>query len=158
NGSSGGPYRLGDVLAGVEWIAGDVRDLPAVRRACAGAEGVLHHAAIASVPRSIAAPEESHATHLTRPPHGLFAPRAAGVRRVVFASSSAVYGNLTTMPLAEALPARPLSPYGVHKLAAEEYCRVWHALYGLETVALRYFNVFGPGQDPAGDYAAVIPR
>jgi len=158
NGSSGGPHRIADVLADVEWIAGDVRDLPTVRRACAGVGVILHHAAIASVPRSVAAPDESHATNLTGTLHVLLAARDAGVRRVVFASSSAVYGNLATTPLSEALPTRPLSPYGAQKLAAEDYCRVWHALFGLETVALRYFNVFGPGQNPAGDYAAVIPR
>lgn len=158
DGSSGGPERAADVLADVEWVVGDVRDELAVRRACAGVEVVLHHAAIASVPRSIAEPAVCHAVNLTGTLHVLLAARDAGVRRVVFASSSAVYGDAPATPVAEDMPARPLSPYGAQKLAAEAYCRIWHELYGLETIALRYFNVFGAGQDPGGDYAAVIPR
>jgi UDP-glucose 4-epimerase len=88
----------------------------------------------------------------------LAAARKAGARRVVFASSAAVYGNLAASPKVETQPAVPVSPYGAQKVAAESYCRIYPHLYGLETVALRYFNIFGPGQDPAGDYAAVIPR
>ncbi len=158
NQSSGGPYRIADVLKEVEWIDGDVRDLETVSQACRGAEVVLHQAAVASVPRSIAEPLETHASNVTGTLHVLMAARDAGVRRVVFASSSAVYGNLATTPKTEALPTVPLSPYGAQKLAAETYCRMWPALYGLETVALRYFNVFGPAQDPESEYAAVIPR
>ena len=158
NSSSGSPRRIADVLKRVEWVDGDVCDLDAVRRACLGVEVVLHHAAVASVPRSIAEPMLAHASNVTGTLHVLMAACYAGVRRVVFASSSAVYGNLATTPKAEGLPTQPLSPYGVQKLAAESYCRIWHSIYGLETVALRYFNVFGPFQDPQSEYAAVIPR
>ncbi len=158
NNSSGGPQRIADVLNQVEWIDGDVCDLDTVRQACRGVEVALHQAAVASVPRSIAEPMETHASNVTGTLHILMAARDAGVRRVVFASSSAVYGNMATTPKTETLPTQPLSPYGVQKLAAESYCRIWHSIYGLETVALRYFNVFGPSQDPQSEYAAVIPR
>ena len=158
NGSSGGAWRVGEALAAVEWIEGDIRDQETVRRACAGVDVVLHHAAVASVPRSIAEPEMTHACNVDGTLNVLIAAQRAGVRRVVFASSSAVYGDQPTSPKAESLPLRPLSPYGAHKVAGEAYCQVWHSLYGLETVALRYFNVFGPGQDPQSEYAAVIPR
>jgi UDP-glucose 4-epimerase len=100
----------------------------------------------------------THASNVTGTLNVLLAARDAGVRRVVFASSSAVYGDLPTTPKTEVLPTNPLSPYGVQKLAAESYCRIWSALYGVETVALRYFNVFGPAQNPQSEYAAVIPR
>lgn len=150
--------RIADVRDAVEWIAGDVRDVETLRRASAGVEVVLHQAALASVPASIADPEGAHATNATGTLNVLQAARAAGVRRVVVASSSAVYGNLPTTPKSELLPTVPLSPYGVQKLTAESYAHIWHSIYGLETVALRYFNVFGPGQDPASEYAAVIPR
>lgn len=158
NSSSGGPQRIADVLKRVEWVDGDVCDLDTVRQACLGVEVVLHHAAVASVPRSIAEPMMTHASNVTGTLNILMAACDAGVRRMVFASSSAVYGNLATTPKAETLPTQPLSPYGVQKLAAEAYCRIWHSIYGLETVALRYFNVFGPFQDPQSEYAAVIPR
>jgi UDP-glucose 4-epimerase len=150
--------RLADVRADVEWIAGDVRDPQTVRRACVGVEVVLHQAAVASVPRSVAEPELTHAVNVTGTLQVLQAARAAGVRRVVVASSSAVYGDASASPKIETLPAVPTSPYGVQKLSAEGYARIWHSLYGLETVALRYFNAFGPGQDPTSNYAAVIPR
>lgn len=156
--SVGSRERIADVLADVEWLSADVRDAAAVRRACAGVEMVLHHAALASVPQSIANPETTHAVNVTGTLNVLEAARRAGVKRVVFASSSAVYGDSPVTPKVETLPTWPLSPYGVQKLAAESYCRLWHTLYGLETVALRYFNVFGPGQDPRSEYAAVIPR
>jgi len=121
-------------------------------------EVVFHQAAVPSVPRTIAEPEMTHAINLTGTLNVLVAAREAGVRRVMFASSCAVYGNHPVSPKAESQPPQPLSPYAVHKLAAEAYCPVWHTIYGLETVALRYFNVFGPSQDPGSDYAAVIPR
>jgi UDP-glucose 4-epimerase len=156
--SSGSRARIADVLADVEWIDGDVRDSAVVQRACQGAEVILHHAAIASVPRSVREPELTHAVNATGALNVLNAARVAGARRVVIASSAAVYGDLATSPRSEALPVRPVSPYGVQKLAAESYCRIAPLLYGLETVALRYFNIFGPAQDPSSDYAAVIPR
>ncbi|HEU5229780.1 MAG TPA: SDR family oxidoreductase [Ktedonobacteraceae bacterium] len=158
NNSSGGRERIADVLKEVEWIDGDVRDGDTLHRVCRGVEVILHHAAVASVTRSIAEPEMTHASNVTGTLNVLLAARDAGARRVILASSSAVYGDLQVTPKTEALPTQPLSPYGVQKLAAESYCRIWHAIYGLETVALRYFNVFGPAQDPQSEYAAVIPR
>jgi UDP-glucose 4-epimerase len=158
NGFSGSQARIADVAGDVEWIDGDIRDAAVVRAACAGVEVVLHHAAIASVPYSVAHPEETHETNVTGTLNVLQAAHACGVRRVVFASSSAVYGELAVTPKREDLATVPVSPYGAQKLAAEAYCRVWHTSYGLETVALRYFNVFGPNQNPKSEYAAVIPR
>ncbi len=158
NGANGGTARVADILGDIEWIDGDLRDAETVRRACQGVEVVLHQAAMASVPRSIAQPEMTHAVNVTGTLNVLEAARAVGVRRVVFASSSSVYGDQPTLPKVESMMPHPLSPYAAQKLAAEWYCRVWHTIYGLETVALRYFNVFGPWQDPKSEYAAVIPR
>jgi UDP-glucose 4-epimerase len=158
DGSSGSSARIADALPEIEWIAGDVRDTEAVRRACQGIEVILHHAAIASVPRSVREPKMTHQVNVIGTLNILDAARAAGVRRVVFASSAAVYGDLTASPTVETQPTLPISPYGVQKLAAESYCRIYPHLYGLETVTLRYFNVFGPSQDPTSEYAAVIPR
>jgi UDP-glucose 4-epimerase len=158
NGSSGDPARLTDVRADIELVIGDVRDAETTHAVCQGVEVVLHQAAMASVPQSVSEPELTHQVNVTGTLNILLAAREAGVRRVVFASSSAVYGDQPVSPKTEVLPAIPSSPYGVQKLAAESYCRIWPALYGVEAVALRYFNVFGPGQDPTSDYAAVIPR
>ena len=155
--SSGWKSRLADVWNDIEWIDGDVRDAEAVRRACRGVDVVQHLAAIASVPRSIAEPALTHAVNVDGTLNVLIAAKEAGVRRVVFASSSACYGDNPATPKSEDLPTHPLSPYGAQKLAAEAYIPVWNALYGVEAVALRYFNVFGPAQDPRGAYAAVIP-
>ncbi len=158
NSSSGSRERLADILKDIEWVDGDLRESDTLRKVCQGVEVIFHQAAIASVSRSIAEPAMTHATNVTGTLNLLLAARDAGARRVVFASSSAVYGNLSTTPKSEMMPVQPLSPYAVQKLAAESYCRIWHALYGLETVALRYFNVFGPAQNPQSAYAAVIPR
>jgi nucleoside-diphosphate-sugar epimerase len=139
-------------------IDGDVRDYGCVRSAVHGVEAVFHLAALGSVPRSINDPLGTHAVNETGTLNLLDACRREGVRRVVMASSSAVYGDSQTMPKREnAMPA-PVSPYGVSKLTGEYYCQVFRANYRLETVCLRYFNVFGPRQDPASEYAAVIPR
>ena len=158
NGMTGGPQRLTDVLADIEWIAGDLRDSEALQRAFAGVEVVFHQAAVASVPRSIAEPTLAHAINLTGTLNVLETACRAGARRVVYASSSAVYGVLPGSPKSEAMPVEPLSPYAAQKLAGEHYCRIWQQLHGLETVSLRYFNVYGPGQDPQSEYAAVIPK
>lgn len=158
NNSSGSRERISDVLGEVEWIDGDIRDAATLRKAYQGVEVILHQAAVASVSCSIAQPDMTHAVNSTGMLNILLAARDAGVRRVVFASSSAVYGNLPALPITELMPLQPLSPYGAQKLAAESYCRIWHAIFGLETVVLRYFNVFGPGQNPQSAYAAVIPR
>jgi nucleoside-diphosphate-sugar epimerase len=129
-----------------------------VQAAVKGVEVVFHQAALASVPRSIAQPVASLETNINGTQNVLLAARDAGVRRVVYASSSSVYGNTPILPKHEEMPTQPMSPYAVQKLAGELLCRVFTPVYGLETVALRYFNVFGPRQDPASEYAAVIPR
>jgi len=141
-----------------EFIRGDLRDLDAVRAAMQGIEVVFHQGALASVPRSIADPIGSLETNVNGTQNVLLAARDAGVRRVVYASSSSVYGNTPVLPKREDMPPHPMSPYAVQKLTGELLCAVFTRIYGLETVALRYFNVFGPRQDPASEYAAVIPR
>lgn len=150
--------NLTPMLGQVEFIRGDVRDLATVRSAVDGVEVVFHHAALASVPRSISDPLTTLTVNVTGTEHVLEAARDAGVRRVVYASSSSVYGDTPMLPKSEHMPAHPLSPYAVHKLAGELLAETFTRVYGLETVGLRYFNVFGPRQDPASPYAAVIPR
>ncbi|MFC2015941.1 SDR family oxidoreductase [Chloroflexota bacterium] len=142
----------------IELVEGDLRDLETVRRAMADVTYVLHQAAIPSVPRSIADPLTSHQVNATGTLHVLLAARDAGVRRVVYASSSSLYGNSPELPKREEMPTSPLSPYAVSKRTGEDYCRAFHNVYGLETVCLRYFNVYGPRQDPASQYAAVVPK
>ncbi len=140
-----------------ELLEGDLRDLDAVRRAVAGVECILHQGALPSVPRSVADPVLSNAINVDGTLNVLVAARDAGVRRVVFAASSSAYGDTPELPKRESMTPNPKSPYAVQKLAGEHYLRVFHSVYGLETVALRYFNVFGPRQDPKSAYAAVIP-
>jgi nucleoside-diphosphate-sugar epimerase len=148
-----------DGLPGVvEVVRGDLRDAAAVRAAAEGAEVIFHEGAIASVPRSLVEPATTLDVNVKGLLNMLEAARGAGVRRVVIASSSAIYGDTPDLPLSERLAPRPLSPYAAHKLCDEQLCAVYGRLYGLETVALRYFNVFGPRQDPNSEYAAVIPR
>jgi nucleoside-diphosphate-sugar epimerase len=150
--------NLAEVQGDLEIIDGDVRETQLCRDACQGVEGAFHLAAIASVPLSIENPIETHEVNVTGTLNLLLAARERGVRRVVFASSSAVYGDAPEKVKSESLPPRPASPYAVSKLAAEAYTVVFHHIYGLETVALRYFNIFGPRQDPQSMYAAVVPR
>lgn len=147
--------RYGPAL---EVIEGDVRDLATVERAMADVGVVYHQAAMRSVPRSVKDPLGANAHNVTGTLNVLEAARRAGVRRVVYASSSSVYGDRAELPKREDQPPAPVSPYGVSKVAGEQYAAVWTRLYGVETVGLRYFNVFGPRQDPASEYAAVIPR
>ena len=142
----------------VEMINGDLRDAESVKEAVTGVEVVFHQGALASVPRSISDPTTSLETNINGTQHVLLAARDAGVRRVVYASSSSVYGNTPTLPKHEGMSTAPMSPYAVQKLTGELLCGVFTRIYGLETVALRYFNVFGPRQDPKSEYAAVIPR
>jgi len=142
----------------IELIEGDLRDFDAVRRAVVGVEVVFHQAALASVQRSVDDPMTTNAVNVTGTLHVLMAARDAGVRRVVFASSSSVYGDTPTLPKVETQAPQPLSPYAVSKLAGEQYCMAFSVVYGLPSIALRYFNVFGPRQDPHSEYAAVIPR
>jgi nucleoside-diphosphate-sugar epimerase len=146
-------------LAGeIELVEGDIQSYERVHNAVAGCEVVFHQAALPSVPRSVADPLTSNATNVTGTLNVLLAARDAGVRRVVFASSSSVYGATKELPKREDMAALPVSPYAVAKLACEGYCRSFGEVYGLETVALRYFNVFGPNQDPRSQYAAVVPN
>jgi nucleoside-diphosphate-sugar epimerase len=136
----------------------NIRDLDACRRACKGIDFVFHQAAIPSVPKSVADPISSNEANVQGTLNLLVAARDAGVKRFVYASSSSVYGDTPVMPKKEDMTPLPLSPYAISKLTGEYYCRVFYKLYGLETVALRYFNVFGPRQDPASQYAAAIPK
>jgi UDP-glucose 4-epimerase len=140
-----------------EVIEGDIRAPATVARAVRGVTHVLHQAALPSVQRSVEDPATSHAVNATGTLNLLVAARDAGVRRFVYASSSSAYGDTPELPKRETMTPQPLSPYAVSKLAGEQYCRIFHGLYGLETVSLRYFNVFGPRQDPASQYAAVVP-
>jgi UDP-N-acetylglucosamine 4-epimerase len=140
------------------FVEGDIRDVDACRAACAGVDYVLHQAALASVPRSIADPLSSSLVNVEGFLNLLVAARDAGARRVVYASSSSVYGDATTIPQVEDKTGRPLSPYAATKATNELYASVFQRNYGLQTVGLRYFNVFGRRQDPNGAYAAVIPR
>jgi UDP-N-acetylglucosamine 4-epimerase len=137
---------------------GDIGDLSTCHEAVEGVQYVLHQAAIPSVPRSIALPLESNRANIDGTLNMLMAAREAGVKRFIFASSSAVYGNAPGYPRQETITPMPLSPYAVQKLTDEHYLRIFFELYGLETVSLRYFNVFGPQQDPDSEYAAVIPK
>jgi len=141
-----------------EFVEQDVRDLDALHDAFAGAELVYHQAALPSVPRSVKDPVASNAANVDGTLNVFVAARDARVRKVVYASSSSVYGDSKELPKRETMPMNPLSPYAVTKCVGEMYGGVFARLYGLETVGLRYFNVFGPAQDPASQYAAVIPR
>ena len=141
----------------IELIEGDIRDLEFCRKACDGVDFVLHQAALGSVPRSLADPLTSHEVNVTGTVKMLLAARDAGVKRFVYAASSSTYGDHPGLPKVEERIGQPLSPYAVTKYADELYARVFGRCYGLETVGLRYFNVFGPRQDPFSQYAAVIP-
>jgi UDP-N-acetylglucosamine/UDP-N-acetyl-alpha-D-glucosaminouronate 4-epimerase len=139
-------------------IEGDIRNASLARRALRGVTHVLHQAALPSVPRSVEDPIASHEANASGTLLLLVAARDAGARRFVYASSSSVYGDSAAQPKVETMTPSPLSPYAVGKLTGEYYCRIFHALYGLETVSLRYFNIFGPRQDPNSQYAAVVPN
>ncbi len=141
----------------LEFLEGDLRDPDDVRRAVTGVEGVFHQAALRSVPRSVDDPLGSNEVNVTGTLRLLVACREAGVRRVVYASSSSAYGDDPTLPKVETLTPRPISPYAATKVMGEYYCQIYTQLYGLETVSLRYFNVFGPRQSPESKYAAVVP-
>src|SRR5687767_4220527 len=143
-------------IPGVELIEGDLADLAVAQRAVAGMEYVLHQAAIPSVPRSAQDPITSNRANIDASLNVLVAARDAGVKRVVYAGSSSAYGNSPTLPKIETMPTAPLSPYALQKLVAEQYCQMFTTLYGLETVTIRYFNVFGPRQDPSSPYSGVI--
>jgi len=142
----------------VKFIQGSITDLRLLQGLFQNVDYVFHQAAIPSVPRSIENPTTSHEANITGTLNVLLAARDNGVGKVIYASSCAIYGNTQTLPIREDAPPHPLSPYAVTKLAGEYYCQVFHQVYGLPTVCLRYFNVYGPRQDPDSQYAAVIPR
>ncbi len=157
NFSTGRRSNLADVYGDIDLVEGDLRSSESCRQATKGVDVVLHQGALPSVQRSVSDPFTSHDTNATATMNLLVAARDAGVKRFVYASSSSVYGDSPTMPKQEEMIPRPKSPYAVAKLAGEHYCRIFYELYGLETVCLRYFNVFGPYQDPTSHYSAVIP-
>lgn len=145
-----------NVPKGAEFVEGDLVDAETAAAAVDGCEVVLHQAAIPSVPRSISSPRPSHAANIDGTFNLLTAARDAKVRRVVYAASSSAYGNTATLPKSEGMSANPLSPYALQKYVGEVYCRLFTQLYGLETVSLRYFNVFGPRQQPNSPYSGVL--
>ncbi len=142
----------------LEIIEGDIRDLSTCQKAVKGMEYVFHQGALPSVQRSVEDPETSNAVNVGGTLNILLAAREKGVRRVMYASSSSVYGDTPTLPKHEEMPSNPLSPYALQKFIGEQYCRLFYQLYGLETISLRYFNIFGPKQDPNSLYSAVIPK
>ena len=151
-----GKRRNLEPLNGVEFVEGDLADPSIAAAAVKGMDYVLHQAAIPSVPRSVKDPVTSNRANIDASLNVLVAARDAGVRRVVYAGSSSAYGDTPTLPKREDMPTNPLSPYALQKLVAEQYCRMFTRLYGLETVTIRYFNVFGPRQDPGSPYSGVI--
>src|SRR2546421_9702221 len=156
--STGRRENFAAVRRRISFMRGSVADLSTCRRAMEGVDYVLHHAAVTSVQRSVDHPGVTHTVNATGTFNILLAARDACVRRVVYAGSTSAYGNSTRLPNSEEHIAHPLGPYAAAKLAGEEYCVAFHATYGLETVVLRYFNIFGPRQDPNSQYAAVVPR
>jgi nucleoside-diphosphate-sugar epimerase len=158
NFSSGKRENLADLADRIELVEGDILDDRALGKAIEGDELVFHLAAIPSVPKSMAEPIENHAANASGTLRVLERGRRAGIRRLVYAASSAAYGDDPALPKVETMPPAPISPYGGSKLAGEQYAQIYARAYGLETVCLRYFNVFGPRQDPASEYAAVIPK
>jgi len=162
NFSTGRRENIEDILRQhgdqVQLLEGSITDLDFLLRSFHGADTVFHLAAVPSVQKSIENPSQNNLHNITGTLNMLLAARDTGVRRVIYASSSSVYGDTPTLPKKETMPPNPLSPYALSKLTGEHYCRIFTNLYGLETLSLRYFNVFGPHQDPASHYAAVIPK
>jgi len=156
--SNGKEENLDGMRSEIELFRGSVCDRDIIARAVKGAYVVFHQAALGSVPRSVADPLATHESNITGTLNVLLAARDLGVRKVVFASSSSVYGETPVLLKHEDMKPEPVSPYALSKLSAEQYCGVFHRVYGFETVALRYFNIFGPRQDPESQYAAVIPK
>jgi nucleoside-diphosphate-sugar epimerase len=157
NFSTGKRENLQAVADQVTVVEGSITDLPTVRRAVEGCDFVFHQAALASVQRSVDDPLTSNETNVKGTLNVLVGARDAGVKRLMYAASSSAYGDTEELPKHEGMPTKPLSPYAIQKWVGEEYCRVFSDLYGLDTVCLRYFNVFGPKQDPNSHYAAVVP-
>jgi len=158
NFETGRRENLQDTQSHIDFREIDILDVEALRSACAGVDYVLHQAAIPSVPKSVADPARSNRTNIEGTLNVLIAARDAGVKRVVYAASSSAYGDTPTLPKREDMAPLPLSPYAVSKLAGELYMKVFHGVYGLPTVSLRYFNIFGPYQDPTSPYSAVLAK
>jgi nucleoside-diphosphate-sugar epimerase len=155
--TTGKRENLASVMPRIEFMEGDIRDIRVCARSVEGVACVFHEAALASVARSVEEPLLNNAVNITGTLNMLTAARDAGVKSFVLASSSAVYGDDPTLPKVEGREGKPLSPYAISKLVDEKYCAVFHDLFGMKAVSLRYFNVFGPRQDPTSQYAAVIP-
>ncbi len=158
NFATGKRSNIDDIKDNIELIEGDIRSYHTIMKAVEGVDYILHQAALPSVPRSINDPITSNEVNVLGTLNILEAAKERNVKRLIFASSSSVYGDNPKLPKIEDMMINPLSPYAVSKLAAEKYCRVFSKIYGFETVALRYFNVFGPNQDPSSQYSAVIPK
>ncbi len=154
--STGNMDKLADVIDRVEFVEGDLRQEADCQAACAGVEMVFHEAALPSVPRSVEDPQTFHDNNINGTFQLFLAAQEAGCRRIIYAASSSAYGDQPTQPKRETMLPAPLSPYAFNKLAGEYYARVFYESYGLETISLRYFNVFGPHQDPTSQYAAAI--
>lgn len=149
--------NIASFLDKIEFIKGDIRDIEVCRDVCNGVDFVLHQAALPSVPRSVEDPLTTNEINITGTLNILLAARDAGVKKFVFASSSSIYGDDPRLPKKEGMEGRPLSPYAISKIVGEHYCIVFSRIFGLSTICLRYFNIFGPRQDPYSQYAAVIP-
>jgi UDP-N-acetylglucosamine/UDP-N-acetyl-alpha-D-glucosaminouronate 4-epimerase len=158
NFSTGQAERLDALRSSIEFVKGDLAEQATAREIVDGVDLVIHQAAVPSVQRSVADPVATNRANVTATVNLLEACRDAQVRRIVFAASSSAYGDTEVLPKREDMPANPLSPYALQKLIGEGYCKLYHDLFGLETVSLRYFNVFGPHQDPHSEYSAVIPK
>ena len=158
NMSTGKETRLNDVRQSIDFLQGDLADEEVSEAAVRGIDYVLHQAAIPSVQRSINDPVGTNRANVTATLNLLESCRKANVRRFVYAASSSAYGDAEVLPKLESMPVNPLSPYALQKWVGEHYCKLYHKLYGLQTISLRYFNVFGPAQDPHSEYSAVIPK
>ncbi len=158
NYATGDPKNLASVEEKIEMVEGDLRNYHTVREAIDGMDFVLHQGALPSVPRSVRDPISSNDVNVSGTLNVLYAAKDANLKRVVFASSSSIYGDNPTLPKQEDMIPNPLSPYAISKYAGERYCQVFASIYGIHTVSLRYFNVFGPKQNPDSQYSAVIPK
>ena len=156
--STGQIQRLDRVRSAIEWVQGDLSDEAVAKKVVDGMDFVVHQAAVPSVQRSLLDPLGTNQANVVATLNLLESSRRAGIRRFVYAASSSAYGDTEVLPKNEDMPPNPMSPYALQKFVGERYCKLYYDLYGLETVALRYFNVFGPGQDPHSEYSAVIPR
>jgi len=155
---TGRKKNLKAVMEMIDFMWADIRDINVCKSICSGADYVLHQAALGSVPRSVKDPKMTHECNADGTLNMLIAARDSGVKRFVYAASSSIYGDTKVLPKIETMDKNPINPYAVSKMVGEEYARVFNRVFSLETVALRYFNVFGPRQDPHGTYAAVIPH